>query len=108
MTIARKMITVRGQRNNKRACALGAPRRLVRYWISKLIDPLISPRIWSCWRARCRLVSFKDLWALLERLRAGPEIRSGLLPVCPELVAGAKFFGRYRTGFLRRVRAAEG
>ncbi len=45
MTIARKMmITVRGQRNNKRACALAAHRRLVQYWISKLIDPRISPR----------------------------------------------------------------
>lgn len=46
------------------------------------------------------LLYLKDLWALLERLRAGPEIRSRLVPVCPELIAGVKFFRRYRTGWV--------
>ena len=93
MTIARKMITVRGHRNNKRACALAAHRRLVRYWISKLIDPRISPNTVPVGGRDVVLLYLKDLWALLERLRAGPEIRSGLVPVCPELIAGVKFFG---------------
>jgi hypothetical protein len=43
----------------------------------------------------------KDLWQRLERLRACPGTRSGLIPVRPELVAGVKFFGRYRGGWIR-------
>jgi bifunctional non-homologous end joining protein LigD len=43
----------------------------------------------------------KDLWQRLDRLRAGPATRSGLAPVHPELVAGVKFFGRYRSGAIR-------
>ena len=43
----------------------------------------------------------KELWHRLERLRSGPETRSGLIPVRPELVAGVKFFGRYRGGWIR-------
>jgi hypothetical protein len=43
----------------------------------------------------------KGLWRRLERLRAGPETRSGLIPVRPGLVAGLKFFGRYRAGWIR-------
>jgi hypothetical protein len=40
----------------------------------------------------------KDLSQRLERLRAGPENRSGLVPVRPQLIAGVRYFGRYRTG----------
>jgi bifunctional non-homologous end joining protein LigD len=43
----------------------------------------------------------KELWHRLERLRAGPSSRSALIPVRPELVAGVKYCGRYRTGWLR-------
>jgi bifunctional non-homologous end joining protein LigD len=43
----------------------------------------------------------KDLWRRIERLRAGPETRSGMIPVRPELVAAARYFGRYRTGWIR-------
>ena len=40
----------------------------------------------------------KGLWRLLDPLRDGPSTRSGTVPVQPELVAGVKFFGRYRGG----------
>ena len=40
----------------------------------------------------------KELWRRLERLRNGPETRSGMVPVRPQLVAGVRYFGRYRTG----------
>ena len=43
----------------------------------------------------------KGLWEQLERLRAGPATRSGLVPVRPELVAGVRYFGRYRSGAIR-------
>lgn len=43
----------------------------------------------------------KGLWPRLERRRAGPASRAGIIPVRPELVAGVKFFGRYRTGWIR-------
>ena len=43
----------------------------------------------------------KDLWSRLDPLRAGPATRSGIVPVRPELVAGVKFFGRYRSGAIR-------
>ena len=43
----------------------------------------------------------KDLWQRLYRLRAGPETRSGMIPVRPELVAAVCYFGRYRTGWIR-------
>ena len=43
----------------------------------------------------------KELWQRLERRRVGPETRSGFIPVRPELVAGVKFFGRYRAGWIR-------
>jgi bifunctional non-homologous end joining protein LigD len=43
----------------------------------------------------------KDLWSRLDRLRAGPATRTGVVPVRPELVAGVKFFGRYRSGAIR-------
>jgi bifunctional non-homologous end joining protein LigD len=43
----------------------------------------------------------KDLWQRLDRLRAGPATRSGIVPVRPELVAGVKFFGRYHSGAIR-------
>jgi bifunctional non-homologous end joining protein LigD len=43
----------------------------------------------------------KDLWSRLDPLRAGPASRGGVVPVRPELVAGVKFFGRYRSGAIR-------
>jgi bifunctional non-homologous end joining protein LigD len=43
----------------------------------------------------------RDLWSRLDRLRAGPAGRSGVVPVRPELAAGVKFFGRYRSGAIR-------
>jgi bifunctional non-homologous end joining protein LigD len=43
----------------------------------------------------------KELWSRLGPLCAGPASRSGVIPVRPELVAGVKFFGRYRTGWIR-------
>ena len=41
------------------------------------------------------------LWQRLERLRDGPETRSGFIPVRPELFAEVKFFGRNRGGWIR-------
>jgi hypothetical protein len=46
---------------------------------------------------KCGLAG-KGLWRGLDPLRAGPETRSGMVPVRPELVAGVRYFGRYRTG----------
>jgi len=43
----------------------------------------------------------KDLWQRFDRLRAGPSARSGLVRVRPELVAVVRYFGRYRTGWIR-------
>jgi len=43
----------------------------------------------------------KDLWERLDRLRAGPETRSGIVPARPELIAAVRYFGRYRTGRIR-------
>lgn len=43
----------------------------------------------------------KDVWQRLDRLRAGPETRSGLGPVRRETVAGVRHFGRYRSGAIR-------
>ena len=43
----------------------------------------------------------KDLWQRLYRLRDGPEARSGMIPVRSELVAAVRYFGRYRTGWIR-------
>jgi ATP-dependent DNA ligase len=43
----------------------------------------------------------KGLWQRLDRLRDGPATRSGMVPVRPELVAEIRYFGRYRTGWLR-------
>ena len=43
----------------------------------------------------------KHLWSRLERLRAGPANRSGIVPVWPELVAAVRYFGRYRSGSIR-------
>jgi hypothetical protein len=43
----------------------------------------------------------KQLWQRLAPLRADPTPRSGVIPVRPELVAGVKFFGRYRSGAIR-------
>jgi bifunctional non-homologous end joining protein LigD len=40
----------------------------------------------------------RDLWSRLDPLRVGPASRGGVVPVRPELVAGVKFFGRYRSG----------
>jgi hypothetical protein len=40
----------------------------------------------------------RGLWQRLDRLPTGPATRSGVIPVRPELVAGVKFFGRYRSG----------
>jgi hypothetical protein len=37
-------------------------------------------------------------YGLLDPLRDGPSTRSGMVPVRPELVAGVRYFGRYRTG----------
>jgi bifunctional non-homologous end joining protein LigD len=34
-------------------------------------------------------------------LRDGPASRGGVVPVRPELVAEIRYFGRYRTGWLR-------
>jgi len=52
-----------------------------------------------------RLVKFglagKGLWRRLDPLRTGPSTRSGMVPVRPELVAGVRYFGRYRTGWIR-------
>jgi hypothetical protein len=41
------------------------------------------------------------LWQRLDRLRIGPATRSGHVRVRPELVAAVRFFGRYRTGWIR-------
>lgn len=43
----------------------------------------------------------KGLWPRLERRRAGPASRAGIIPVRPEMVAGVRYFGRYRTGWIR-------
>jgi ATP-dependent DNA ligase len=43
----------------------------------------------------------RGLWDRLDRLRAGPATRSGVVPVRPALVAGVKFFGRYQRGWIR-------
>jgi hypothetical protein len=43
----------------------------------------------------------KRLWQRLDQLRSGPATRSGLVPVHPELVAGVRYFGRYRSGAIR-------
>jgi hypothetical protein len=43
----------------------------------------------------------KELWSRLEQLRAGPGSRGSVVPVRPELVAGVKFFGRYRSDAIR-------
>ena len=43
----------------------------------------------------------RGLWQRLEPLRAGPALRSGVVPVRPELVAEVRFFGRYRSGAIR-------
>jgi hypothetical protein len=37
------------------------------------------------------------LWPRLDRLRVG----AGVVPVRPELVAGVRYFGRYRTSWIR-------
>jgi len=50
----------------------------------------------------------KGLWRRLDQLRTGPSMRSGLVPVRPELVAGVKFFGRYQKRLDPRRRAAVG
>lgn len=42
----------------------------------------------------------KDFWQQGKRLRTGPEGRFSFVPVQPELVAGFKFFGRYRGGWI--------
>jgi len=42
----------------------------------------------------------KGLWQRLDPPRIGPSARSGIVPVRPELVAGVRFFGRYRTGWI--------
>lgn len=41
----------------------------------------------------------KDLWRRLYQLRAGPETRSGMVPVRPD--AAVRYFGRYRAGWIR-------
>ena len=46
-------------------------------------------------------LSGKDLWQRLEGLRTGSGTRSGIVPVRLELVAGVRYFGRYRTGWIR-------
>ena len=43
----------------------------------------------------------KELWQQLDRLRTSPASRAGVIPVRSELVAGVKFFGRYRSGAIR-------
>jgi bifunctional non-homologous end joining protein LigD len=43
----------------------------------------------------------EDLWQHLNTLRSGPATRFGLVPVRPELVAAVRYFGRYRTGWIR-------
>ena len=43
----------------------------------------------------------KGLWRRLDALRAGPSARFGVVPVHPELIAGVRYFGRYRTGWIR-------
>ena len=43
----------------------------------------------------------KGLWRRLDPLRAGPSARSGVIQVRPEMVAAVRFFGRYRTGWIR-------
>jgi hypothetical protein len=43
----------------------------------------------------------KGLWRRLDPLRSGPETRSGMVPVRPELVVGVRFSGRYRGGWIR-------
>lgn len=41
------------------------------------------------------------LWRPLYRLSAGPEARSDMVPGHPEPVAAVRYFGRYRTGWIR-------
>jgi hypothetical protein len=53
-------------------------------------------------------LSGKDLWPRLDRLRAGPASRSGVIPVRPEPVVGVRYFGRYRSGAIRDGRADVG
>jgi len=43
----------------------------------------------------------KELWQRLDGLRIGPSARSGIVRVRPELVAAVRYFGRYRTGWIR-------
>jgi ATP-dependent DNA ligase len=43
----------------------------------------------------------KELWQRLEGLRIGPSTRSGLVRVRPELIVAVRYFGRYRTGWIR-------
>jgi hypothetical protein len=43
----------------------------------------------------------KGQWQRLEGSGAGPETRSGVVPVRPRLVAGVRYFIRYRTGAIR-------
>jgi len=43
----------------------------------------------------------KEPWQRLDQLRNRPTRRSGLVPERPELVAAVRYFGRYRTGWIR-------
>jgi hypothetical protein len=43
----------------------------------------------------------RDLWSWLDPLRLGPASRGGIVPVRPELVAGMRYFGSYRSGAIR-------
>ena len=50
----------------------------------------------------CRAGEVRPLLARrLDPLRTGPTPRSGVVPVRTELVAGVRYFGRYRSGWLR-------
>ena len=43
----------------------------------------------------------KELWQRLGGLRNGPANRAGVVPVRPRLVAAVRYFGHYRTGWVR-------
>lgn len=53
----------------------------------------------ACWWTRG--LAGKELWRRLDPLRAGAANRADLIPVRPKLVAAVRFFGRYRTGWIR-------
>jgi hypothetical protein len=50
---------------------------------------------------RVRFGLGRRLWPRPDGLRVGAASRAGVVPVRPELLAGVRYFGRYRTGWIR-------